>query len=431
MSLPSASRDHQPSAVTAPLLEAVRQRQSAVASGLICHWVHRHGLSGLDRFRSHVLIPELGGEAAAWLDALLEIEPGSESRSPERSGAFDQQPGAAVVLPAPEAVTPFSAVGVGPAADAGIAPDSPVSSSGVAGISPPVSTIAPVAAAAQAVLDLHARAEAAVDAAFAAMEINFLDAGGSLVADGVDLAQVPAPDPSVPLADPAWWSLPSASAPLDQRQGEPSDLEPSRFAEARTRDRCSAENTPAGSQDDLDQPSAVSPDQATDGETAPRASFSALWRRLDRRRSEGMLQLRGVLRDCLEETIAPLRAHQEPVADTTWELPAAPLSPLPDAPAEQQVPLSLNAAQQENEPSPRQVVVRGHALPVAPATDLRRDPLPQARTPASLMDRLTRGRPTVENRRGDSRRNRPAPAPAALSDLRAWLPDASDLPRAS
>jgi len=427
--LPASTRSVQRSDATAPLLEAVRQRRSGVATSLICHWVHRQGLVGLERFRSQVLIPELGLEASSWLDALLEIDPAFGCHLSGHSGAVDRLPGDAGALPAPEAVTPVSAVGVGSGADAGIAPDSPVSSSGVAGISPPVSTIAPVAAAAQAVLDLHARAEAAVDAAFAAMEINFLDAGGSLVADGVDLAQVPAPDLSVPLADPAWWSLPSASAPLDQRQGEPSDLEPSRFAEAQTRDGCSAENTPAGSQDDLEQPAAACADHSAavkDGETDPRASFSALWRRLDRRRTEGMLQLRGLLRDCLEETIDPLRATDEPEPDAPWELPSAPLSSASVPPEENQVPPSLKTASEEPAPSFRQVGIRGRALPWVPAAD----PQPEVRTPPSLVERLTRGRPMGESR-GDSMRKRPAPAPAALSDLRAWLPDAGDLPRAS
>ena len=337
MSLSTASRVFQPSPAPTPLLEAVRQRQSDAAETLLGHWVHRHGLSGLDRFRAQVLIPQLGNEADAWFQALLEQEatPLGADLSVAAAPA-DQVAAERALSPADDLGADASAP---PLREPGGAPqrDGPV----------------------QAGLDLQARAEAAVDAAFAALEHSFPGAG-------------------LNLSDPHPWKA-SPQDPPSQAMPEPG----------------------LGDQEPPAAPMAAEPRElaAMGGEDSHRpAGFSALWQRLDRQRAQGLRQLRGVLRDCIQETVSPLRGAQpqEPeVPEGETDRGTALITPPPQA-------MQL--------PDP---ALSEPALP---------DPAPPA--PVSLLERLTRVQPPQQGRP-------PAPAPAALSDLRSWLPESRDLPRAS
>jgi hypothetical protein len=79
----------------AQLLEAVRQRQAELSLQLAQHWVHRRGVSDLQRFCDHELAPAAGTEAVAWLHGLLGLDqslPASgmpTAASPPGSGAPD------------------------------------------------------------------------------------------------------------------------------------------------------------------------------------------------------------------------------------------------------------------------------------------------------------------------------------------------------
>ena len=134
---------------------------------------------------------------------------------------------------------------------------------------------------------------------------------------------------------------------------------------------------------------------------------------LSRRRLPELNRLRGLVRDCVEETVSLLRSpSQEADAQAAAvEAATAAFEVPPTTAAETAAAETAATPPAAVEPSP----------PPAEAAEAAAAP---ARTPGRVLSSLVA-------RRGVAPADRRAPAPSALSDLRAWLPDASDLPRAS
>ena len=156
--------------------------------------------------------------------------------------------------------------------------------------------------------------------------------------------------------------------------------------------------------------------------------------RFGRARLRGM---RDLLRVCLEESLSPLRSASGPAAREPW----LPLSdaPLPrdrsDAAAPEAFPADLPPPP-ASPPTPS---------PGRPATSrsASSEPISGKGTPAAWFGPNREAAPpepastrSLQRReaaygRGESEDRNPAPTPAALSDLQAWLPNCPDLPRAS
>ncbi len=57
------------------LLEAIEQRDALLSRKLVLQWVHRRGLASLQEFQSATLAPMAGSEACRWLEAILDGPP--------------------------------------------------------------------------------------------------------------------------------------------------------------------------------------------------------------------------------------------------------------------------------------------------------------------------------------------------------------------
>ena len=214
------------------------------------------------------------------------------------------------------------------------------------------------------------------------------------------------------------------------------------------------------------------PAMLADGHSAESAEQGGLFRRLRGRLQTGGLQplsrLRTVMRDCVEETMALLSPPESERQDEDGGSDTYPLS-APSLAADEQpsaswdidpflppstAPVSGAEAQAEAEASPAtvadsQVPEANSHMPEAnsqvPEADSRvpeaNSHVPEANSHVPEADShapapsLPSRAPRLRFRLPVSQRtvggDRPAPAPPALSDLRAWLPDPGDLPRAS
>ena len=473
----------------AQLLEAVRQRQARPTLQLSQQWVHRRGVLDLQRFCSTELSSTLGPEAVTWLQELLSLEtpiqPAAASTSPQAEASptsetpCNASTGAKGSLP--ERVAVDQSDGAGVSKTAGTLPSAGPGD----GSEPPEAP--PVLPAEQPGEDqpapdqeLHDWAVAAVDEAFAALAQSFQKAsdpaaspaapvasgseppsttavlsgpanapeplpvrGGlwpSLRASAAGLTaalrpeggaepSTPGPDPQVPAAPSLREEPPSISGPFHtaaaasteppQREGAGSAAVPAPLSGAID----PADALPAQPESPVEEAG-----EASDKRAAEPTSQVGLLRRLRGRiHTGGLSRLRTVMRDCVEETVALLRTPehergtdvgpfdvgqpQEPAAATaepptfSWTLEAF------------QAPPQTPAASTPS--SPTEPVV-------APAPEADRHlsmPAPPTRT-----SRLRFGLPVARPLSDD---DQPAPAPAGLSDLQAWLPDRGDLPRAS
>lgn len=147
--------------------------------------------------------------------------------------------------------------------------------------------------------------------------------------------------------------------------------------------------------------------------------------------------LRDLMRDCLEESLSPLRSTPQPTG-------AAPFPQLQDPPLCGDrsdagspagfAPAPAAAVASESMPAPLR----------SPSSDSARiDPLAGSSSQAALVSPRSDAQPPQPSspsprrfrepasRRSEAEASRPAPTPAALSDLQAWLPNCPDLPRAS
>ncbi len=219
-----------------------------------------------------------------------------------------------------------------------------------------------------------------------------------------------------------------AASPAPQPQDEDAPLSPvesgplaTPLARSDAAGAQTAENTDAV----VSSPAALSA-ATSPAETAETGLLGRLRGQIRRGQLPQLTRLRAVMRDCVEETVAMLRAPASDRRDdasgfdrpapgdtprpsgeqpsTAWSIePFLPPSPAPDPAA-----VTTVRAPAAEQPAPM-------AEPSAPPA-----PSPAPR----LRFRLPISQPAVDD-------ERPAPAPAALSDLRAWLPDRGDLPRAS
>lgn len=161
--------------------------------------------------------------------------------------------------------------------------------------------------------------------------------------------------------------------------------------------------------------------------------------RLQRRRLPRLSRLRAVVRDCVEETVALLRTPEPHFSDVEdFDTPQSQEVPRPvsqQSPAswaiESFVPAAPSPAAASIE-APEPAAWKPHTVAeVRPAPAPADRAAPATAMPASAAAPLSPLRPAPAASKPAVGSKRPAPAPAGLSDLRAWLPDRGDLPRAS
>ena len=442
------------------LLEAVRERHARRSLQLAQQWVHRRGILDLQRFCCTRLDGAQGPEAVAWLHDLLGLEPPILLRN--------STPASSAQL----AATGFAV----PLDTAAAATASLNATSSEAWPEPP-------AAAAPAPQDLQARAVAAVDEAFAALAQSFQEENRSITPSPLPLATEPATEPSpapigapqpVPVRSGLWPNLRASAAsfgsalrPLRHRSQAQDAEQPQERQES---DGTAPAPEVHGPQGDavrdaihLEAPPSTGDPQAQDSPTLPEpagqlatssgaaaegplqvlnstqigsdAAVSAaaapadattkaqdgLLRRLRGRIQPGRLprlkRLRAVIQDCVEETVALLRTPEpeRPEEDSGFELSQPPEPTWSDR-EQLRVSWTLDPF-----------------LPAEPLPVASSEPQPDATAtavPAPAPSRLRFGLPVSKPGAGAGG-DRPAPAPDSLSHLRAWLPDRSDLPRAS
>lgn len=468
------------------LLEAVRQRQTKPCLQLAQQWVHRRGVGDLQRFCSTDLVASLGVEAAVWLQDLLALEGPGAALAATASASANEEAGPITQVSAVEAGHPSLAIT--DAAPGGETTTAALTASSHGAV-PPADTselpAAPLLTSASSFLqespaqeqELQTRAVAAVDEAFAALAQSFQHPeqisapAPQPVTDASSPAPSNVPDP-LPVRGGLWPSLRATAASLSSAfrtagddgfsshagdaQSDPIPTPPSAqapiletslfeavAADLTTQDGTAIPQVPPTLPSSCEEGTAADPASAEPSETCTTpaaeagaipteaASQDGLLQRLRGRIETGRLprlsRLRAVMRDCVDETVALLRApeaerHEEDGGfETSHSLEPAPatqeapdfswtLDPLPlpaTGPATGSSPVTPAATRQ----APAAASTSGAASPALPAPTSR------------LRFGLPPAKPTV----GD----RPAPAPAALSDLRAWLPDSGDLPRAS
>ncbi|MEI6029709.1 MAG: hypothetical protein WCQ20_00920 [Synechococcaceae cyanobacterium ELA739] len=462
----------------AELLKALGRRDASTCLRLVQHLVHRRGVAAIETLQRHAPTPDSESLDWAWLGQLLAAEPmAAAPRSAlAQAGPAPLEQVAAVPIGATTALTAALKADAAAAAEApaGFSPLHVQPELSVLSESEPALGVAmaggvateldlapehdPAAEQAQAVCDsepaapkpllgrpeLNQRAEAAVDAAFEALAAEFPDYGRPPVI-------VPAPTRALDS------SLEAAEPPMDLEE-PPAELfrDPLLFPPLGNRPRTrfsfvipqplqpqASGSEPAGTTDQ-DQPwgnpasTGTDPEPALQAEPADAAAAAAsLWRRAEgrmaslRERVRGRLSLTGVktlVRDCVEEAVSSLQGPA-PLGEPRSQDNTAPQSEgrLAAAPSD---PWSL----EQPLPQPQGSSARsGHQAPIAAfGPPLGGDSIPPLSNLAAAPARLSTaqhlrqrllGRPQPESR--------PAPAPQALSDLRAWLAADDDLPRAS
>lgn len=531
------------------LLAAVQERQQQRCVQLIGQWVHRRGLSSLAHFRDAVLPHRADAEAVQWLQALLTAEAGDPSPAGGSVTPGSLTPGSL----APGSLTPGALV-PGPMA-AGEMPSESLPPGSPRAAEPPLlrdrlrdraadEAAAPVAQLAATTAEsapfplrpdrgatLRARAEAAVDAAFAALAETFPESlspapgappapvvvppaastpqdaeapqpsalGGAETLAGISVLPagevVPAgeamtktapggevlavseattaPGGDEAIAGPAAEEAVIAIAePPLATPGEPQPTLCSGDAEACPHDTSVAAAplaldvpplegaSPAAPPPlavaslngipDWDAVPAVAQKRAADREagavtastpslrSGARALLSRVRGGIGRRGARGLSHLRTLMQDCMEETVSLLHPPTDdniaaaPVpADTTGGAAGNRPDGRPSTPTD-----TATDTQTAAEMAGERAAVDPWSLPAAPlmpSTTLA--PLPRAAAPAWGDASRTDARPQripqpSLGRRGDTAA-RPAPTPAGLSELRSWLPDGADVPRAS
>jgi hypothetical protein len=449
------------------LLEAVRQRQPQMSLRLALQWVHRRGVHDLRRYCSGDLSAALGPEAVIWLEELLALEAPILSNSPAlASTPHAPQVGLMVEggrataasgsLPGRRAVAPSEPEDL---AEATCSAPTPWTGGGAEFAPAPPSGAEPQPLQEQPALEqeLQARAEAAVDEAFAALAQSFQEKDATpapeclpVAAEGT--APQSAPEP-LPVRSGLWPSLRasaitlgSAFRPVDGEMTSPAhDLESSSSApllqEQSPND--SEAGAPSGPQPvvaviGLDTTPASASESAcpapTDASEVPAKvqEEAGLLQRLRGRIRTGRLprlsRLRAVMRDCVDETVALLRTPEPERNDDDGGFDLH--QPLESAmPTEQQPSFSWSL-----DPLPL-------ASPPPTASSDNPPPAPPSQASTSEANGAVSmpPRPSAASRlrfdlpvsKPAGEGDRPAPAPSGLSDLRAWLPDRGDLPRAS
>lgn len=283
-------------------------------------------------------------------------------------------------------------------------------------------------------------------------------------------AAVAAKAPAAPAAlQPESLTTPEAMVAHDDDQDGSADAAAPAPASTAAQERQAPEDQEHQEQN---QEQEISADEASSpaGEAEAPAGKRRLRGRIPARRLPRLSRLRSVMRDCVEETLALLRTpapepdednifdvKQPPESDLavreqpslSWSLdPFLPPSPSPVGGSDAEAPVSLRQV-----PTPSSdVSTPAPAIPPAPATAVpslttapsrtaalasepTRASAPEASAtpPPSLSAAAPAARPGQASaaRKPSLLSDRPAPAPATLAELRAWLPGRGDLPRAS
>lgn len=463
----------------AQLLEAVRQRQAGPTLQLTQQWVHRRGVLDLERFCSTELSSALGPEALTWLQELLALDTPLHPAPVSTSTC----PGAGVET-APEAPSSAS-TGVSTSLPVGQAePKSPAETGSSAAawasdsaerpVSPPVFSETPSVEQQtdlqQLEQELHARAVAAVDEAFAALEQSFHqndDQASSTpapLAFPADSAAAPSTAPSqapapLPVRSGLWPSLRASAASIGSAfrplsgttqnsplpglpNGPDASLQEEAAISGTFRDPAVPSPEPhlhesltlpeaatslPGAPEHRGEPAAQAKEPTETTEAVSEARDTAPAMPTATTAQVGLLRrLRTVMRDCVEETVALLRTpeQQRNGDDGSFVVSQAqePSQPSDEPPA---FSWTLESFSPPSPPPATDTAPLPDPVP-APGSDSA-DPASAPSLP-SLVSRLRLGLPSGKPRLED---DRPAPAPAGLSDLQAWLPDRGDLPRAS
>jgi hypothetical protein len=467
----------------------VRQRQARPSLLLSQQWVHRRGVHDLQRFCRTELGSALGPEAVIWLQELLSLDTpiqpaaASPSAQPEASPAseasFSETAGGIGNLQDLRAVAHSD--GEGLSKTAGTLPSAGTGD----GSEPPLATLVPPAeqpgqdqpAPEQ---ELDDWAVAAVDEAFAALAQSFQQGGDPAVGTPAPLAAgteppsasdvLPAPEKApepLPVRGGLWPSLrasaagltaalrpdsaaePSSPGPDLQGQASPSLSEepPSISGTVLTAEATSTEPTHSEAASSAEAPASLTsalnradalpsqPEEPVEGAgdtsdnpaAEPTPQVGLLRRLRGRIETGGLSRLRAVMRDCVEETVALLRTPEHEHGNDVGPFDASqlqePAEPIAEPPAFSWTLESFQA------PSP------APAASAQPSpTEPEQAPMPEADrrvsmpTPPTRSSRLRFGLPVARPLSDD---DQPAPTPAGLSDLQAWLPDRGDLPRAS
>lgn len=381
------------------LLEAIRRRDAATTERLVLQWVHRRGLTSLERFRDTTLGRSEGQAAVLWLTDRLGGEPlpsapaaGSEAitvdpiavdpiaaelNPPEtiETEALGMETGApetvAVETSAPQTVAPET---LPPRPDP-IGPTNP-------GLAPPTDG----------------------DPAPASLEIEraFDDLAAAFPRPPAAGRPDPAPAEAPLLSQPVSWQPGSSPDPF-----EAFSLEPLSFGSLPLALEAPDSEASARAQlESLEADAIASPDRAEPGVTAP-AQPQGRGAALRRPLQGGLGALRRVkslMRDCLDEALGTFQPDRPEEFDGPFVDEA-----LDGATAAGQGPGGTTAGAPTAGDAARAVTPSAAAGPPAqPALPVGAEP---ARAPRVRPD------------------GRPAPAPSSLDELRSWLPD-DDLPRA-
>ena len=470
------------------LLEAVRQRHSQSCLRLAQQWVHRRGVGDLQRFCSTELVGSLGVASATWLQNLLALEsPGDTLPATASTARCDAEAGSISRVAA--AAAGNASLVMTDAAPEGETTAAVLTASSIGGV-PPVDASellsSPLTASESSFLqespaqeqELQTRAVAAVDEAFAALAESFQQPEQITAPATLPISDAPSPaaagiPASLPVRGGLWPSLRSTAAslssafrpagadggsghaadaqsdPIPTARGEQAPILEPNLLEAVAAPGLTMQDGPAIPELPPTLPSSCEDGAAADpATTAPAqtsstpaaaagematdtASQDGLLQRLRGRIETGRLprlsRLRAVMRDCVEETVALLRTpeaehHEENGGfETTQSQGAAPPTQAPPDFSWTLDPLPSPATGPATSSSPSVPAATSEATTADAASGA---PSPAQQAPSS---RLRFGLPPARPAVGD----RPAPAPAALSDLRAWLPDSGDLPRAS
>ncbi len=402
------------------LLSAVRQRDHQAAAWLVQQWVHRRSVGSLEHFQLEILAPSEGSEAFDWLCQLIDEGPLAVSAP------------AALAAPLAAAETSSAAVAI-PAPPSG---------------------------------DVEARAIAAVDAAFDALAAEFPqfrlpDPADQFVVvsapDGATSVNVQLEPPVAPERPIASEQPMSASAQISKTlssellsadidlDAPPVVLEepPAELFEDPILFPLAASDPLAGRRFSFEIPHHPAPEVTSEDTSEPVAGdgpaalaeaaqqdapLARLRHRL--RRGLSLTRVRTLMRDCLDEAVASLNPPQAEPLDAVIDTGAAQdfacqdegvATPSPSAAALASPLVTAIASVEPSAPAPAPAFAP-LALAMAAGQDVAAHDVAAPLSPAAQL------RQRLRSRRVDTR---PAPAPASLSDLRAWLPSVDDVPRAS
>ncbi|MEI7664706.1 MAG: hypothetical protein WCI65_01500 [Synechococcaceae cyanobacterium ELA263] len=447
----------------AEFLKALGRRDAPICLRLLQQLVHRRGVGALDQLRRRSLVLEPEQRGWIWLDQLLLAEPFAAAafQSPQEqassdsnrlaeevssfaSGTAELTARAGAVGPA-VTMDPVATGSAGAVASAAAFAESDQGGEIVTSAQP--QGLEPETLPQQLVVshELDLRAEAAVDAAFAALAAEFPG-----YRQPTELAEQPFadhPEPPVELiGDP---SLDPAAEQQPQR--------PFSFVIPRPLDQALlVDESPSHLLDSSDR-SQDGQELAAESEGAGGVSGQAagFWGRAegriaglgDRLRSRFSLsRVKTMVRDCVEEAVSSLQgpnpvAGSQPQASLEQAGPATSSAETTGASATlaaasgaESLAAPWSLAQPDDGLASESVApLPLHQAPVAAfgpsfAGDTW-SPNPTAAEPQARLSTTQQLRQRLLGRRQGE--TRPAPAPQALSDLRAWLAADDDLPRAS